>query len=40
MTWRYKVQGVAFASLVLGGLALAAGAAWIDNLLGLLWGYF
>jgi len=31
MTWRFKVQGVVFAIVVLGALALAAGASWIDT---------
>ncbi len=30
MTWRLKVQGVVVAVLVLGALALAAGADWIN----------
>lgn len=32
MTWRQKVQGVAFAVLVLGALAMSAGAGWVDAL--------
>lgn len=40
MTWRYRIQGVVLASLVLGALALSAGASWIDDLFGLLWGAF
>lgn len=31
MTWRFKVQGVVVAILVLGALALAAGAMYIDD---------
>lgn len=30
MTWRFKVQGVVITILVLGALALAAGASWVD----------
>lgn len=30
MTWRFKVQGVIIAVLVLGALALASGATWVD----------
>ncbi len=30
MTWRFKVQGVILAIVVLGALAVAAGASWID----------
>lgn len=30
MTWRLKVQGVVVAVMVLGALALAAGADWIN----------
>jgi len=32
MTWRLKVQGVVFTVVMLGVLALAAGASWIDAL--------
>jgi hypothetical protein len=32
MTWRIRVQGVCLALLVLGALALAAGAQWVDIL--------
>jgi len=38
MTWGIKVQRVAFALVVVGTLALATGANWIDGLLcWLLW---
>jgi hypothetical protein len=37
MTWRYRVQGVLLTLVVLGALALAAGADYIDNF-GWLWG--
>jgi hypothetical protein len=30
MTWRFKVQGVVFAIVVLAALALAAAANWVD----------
>jgi hypothetical protein len=30
MTWRFKVQGVVVAIVVLTALALSAGAAWTD----------
>ncbi len=30
MTWRLKVQGVVLAGVILGALALAAGADWIN----------
>ena len=36
MTWRFKVQGVVVAILVLGALALAAGAMYIDDTLSFL----
>jgi hypothetical protein len=36
MTWRYRVQGVILTLVVLGALALAAGADFID-LGGGLW---
>ena len=32
MTWRFKVQGVVFAVTMLGVLALAGGASWVDGL--------
>jgi cobalamin synthase len=32
MTWRLKVQGVFFTVVMLGILALAAGASWIDGM--------
>ncbi len=38
MTWRLKVQGVLFALVVLGALALASGASWVDAFSGLGWG--
>lgn len=31
MTWRFKIQGVVIAVLILGALALAAGATWVDT---------
>ena len=31
MTWRFKVQGVVFALVVLGALALAAAANYVDG---------
>ena len=31
MTWRIKAARVAFATLIVGGLAMAAGADWIDS---------
>jgi hypothetical protein len=31
MTWRFKVQSVVFALVVLGALALAAGNGWVDD---------
>jgi hypothetical protein len=31
MTWRFKVQGVLIAIVVLATLAMAAGAAWTDS---------
>ena len=37
MTWRLKVQGVVFALVVLGALALATGAQWTDALTDLGW---
>jgi hypothetical protein len=38
MTWRFKVQGVVIAVLILGALALAAGATWVDSFdFGLGW---
>ena len=36
MTWRFKLQGIVFAAVVLGTLALAAAADWTD-LGNLLW---
>ena len=39
MTWRLKVQGVVFALVVLGALALAAGATWVDELAAFDWGW-
>jgi hypothetical protein len=36
MTWRFKVQGVVFALVVLGALAVAAGDGWVDDLLAML----
>jgi hypothetical protein len=37
MTWRLKVQGVVFSLLVLGLLALAVGAQWVDEVASLDW---
>ena len=37
MTWRFKVQRVAFALMVLGLLALASGASWIEAVASLDW---
>ena len=37
MTWKFKVQGVVFALVVLGALALSAGAGWIDAASSLGW---
>jgi len=37
MTWRFKVQGAFFSLMVLGVLALAVGAQWVDGLAGLDW---
>ena len=37
MTWRLKVQGVAFVLIVLGALALAGAADWVDAISGLGW---
>ena len=31
MTWRFKVQGVLLVVMLLGLIALAAGASWIDE---------
>ena len=31
MTWRHKVQGVVFAVVTLGALAMSAGAGWTDQ---------
>jgi hypothetical protein len=40
MTWRFRVQGVVFALVVLGALAVAAGDGWVDDLLGIVGGWF
>lgn len=37
MTWRFKVQGVVVAVLVLGTLALAAAADWVDTSCFFFW---
>jgi hypothetical protein len=37
MTWKLKVQGVVFALVVLGALALASGAQYIDAFSALGW---
>ena len=39
MTWRFKVQGVVIAVMILGALALAAGATWVDDFGGFSWGW-
>jgi hypothetical protein len=39
MTWRFKVQGVVIAVLILAALALASGATWVDDLSNLSWGW-
>jgi hypothetical protein len=39
MTWRFKVQGVVIAVLILAALALASGATWVDDLSNLGWGW-
>ena len=39
MTWRLKVQGVVFALVVLGALALSSGAGWVDAFSGIDWGW-
>ncbi|HKW60563.1 MAG TPA: hypothetical protein VJR46_12495 [Candidatus Dormibacteraeota bacterium] len=31
MTWRFKVQGVLLVVMLLGLIALAAGASWIEG---------
>jgi hypothetical protein len=31
MTWRFRVQSVVFALVVLGALAMAAGNGWVDD---------
>ncbi|TMB47308.1 MAG: hypothetical protein E6J53_02835 [Chloroflexi bacterium] len=36
MTWRLKVQGVVIGVVVLGALAVAAGANWVEWLEGFL----
>ena len=37
MTWQLKVVRGAFVLAMFAGLALAAGAGWLDELLGWLW---
>jgi hypothetical protein len=37
MTWRFKVRGVVFALVIMGALALASGAQFIDSFTGLDW---
>ena len=37
MTWGIKVQRAAFALMVLGLLALASGASWIEAMASLDW---
>jgi hypothetical protein len=39
MTWRQKVQGVVLAVLVLGALAMSAGAGWTDGLATWIWSW-
>jgi hypothetical protein len=40
MTWRFRVQSVVFALVLLGALALAAGDGWVDDPLGFVGGLF
>lgn len=37
MTWRFKVQGLVFTVILMGALALAAGAQWVDAFASLDW---
>jgi hypothetical protein len=37
MTWRFKVPGVVFALVVLGTLALASGASWVEAFADWAW---
>jgi len=39
MTWRIRVQGIVFSLVVLGALALASGAQWIDAFSSFDWGW-
>ncbi len=39
MTWRMKVQGVLVSLLVLGALAAASGATWIEAFATWDWGW-
>ncbi len=39
MTWRLKVQGIVFTLVVLGALALASGAQWVEAFAGVDWGW-
>jgi hypothetical protein len=40
MTWKFKVQRVAFALVIVAGLAMASGANWYGGVAGLLGGVF
>jgi hypothetical protein len=37
MTWKFKVQRVAFALAIVAGLAVASGADWWDYFRGYFW---
>ena len=37
MTWRFKVQSLVFTVILMGMLALAAGATWVDAVAALDW---
>jgi len=37
MTWKFKVQRVAFALLIVAALAMASGANWLTFLWDYLW---
>jgi hypothetical protein len=38
MTWKFKAQRAAFAVVIVGGLAVASGAGFWDNLCSFIWG--
>ena len=40
MTWKFKAQRVAFALLVVGALAVASGADWVEQLAAFVFGGF